>query len=173
MADSTWPSAQAQTLGSPKTHANRESGGEVGTDPRLIRKQDGHSFLATNRKLIMQEDLNAAGRLFGGRLMEWIDEAAALYCMTQIGTRSIVTKKISEVIFNEPAHLGDVLEFVFRIKQTGTTSVVIESRAVAMAISKDERERLIVQCDLVFVALDRNGKPTPHHLQVDPGQSPA
>jgi len=173
MAESKWPSAQPQTQDSLKTHANQESADQSTTDPRLIRKQDGYSYLATNRKLIMQEDLNAAGRLFGGRLMEWIDEAAALYCMTQIGTRSIVTKKISEVIFNEPAHLGDVLEFVFRIKRTGTTSVVIESRAVAMAISKDERERLIVQCDLVFVALDRNGKPTPHHLLVDGGVPPA
>lgn len=172
MAESKWPSVQPQGLDAPGMPHQSEPGGAAVIDPRLIRKQDGHSYLATNRKLIMQEDLNAAGRLFGGRLMEWIDEAAALYCMTQIGTRSIVTKKISEVIFNEPAHLGDVLEFVFRIKQTGTTSVVIESRAVAMAISKDERERLIVQCDLVFVALDRNGKPTPHHLPLEHGAAP-
>ena len=122
----------------------------------------GKIFTATHRKLIMQEDLNAAGRLFGGRLMEWVDEAAALYCMTQIASRSIVTKKISEVIFNEAANLGDVLEFVFRVRQAGQTSITIESLVLAMAITKEEKQRLIVQCDLVFVALDEMGRPRAH-----------
>jgi acyl-CoA thioesterase YciA len=131
-------------------------------DPRMVRHLGSDAYLATHRKLIMHEDLNAAGRLFGGRLMEWIDEAAALFCMTQIATRSIVTKKISEVIFNEPANLGDVLEFIFRVKQAGTSSIVIEAQAIAMAIAPDEHRRTIVQCDLVFVCLGPDGKPAPH-----------
>ncbi|MEY2986848.1 MAG: hypothetical protein RJB13_369, partial [Pseudomonadota bacterium] len=60
-------------------------------------------------RLIMPSDLNAANRLFGGRLLEWVDEIASLFCMTQLCRKQIVTKKISEVIFNEPADQGDVL----------------------------------------------------------------
>ena len=148
--------------------------GKTDQDPRMVRHLGGESYLATHRKLIMHEDLNAAGRLFGGRLMEWIDEAAALFCMTQIATRSIVTKKISEVIFNEPANLGDVLEFIFRVKGVGTTSVVIEAQTIAMAIAVDERQRTIVQCDIVFVCLGSNGRPAPHGFVMgqDLGQNP-
>jgi acyl-CoA hydrolase len=122
----------------------------------------GKIYTATHRKLIMTEDLNAAGRLFGGRLMEWVDEAAALFCMTEIAWRAIVTKKISEVIFNEAANLGDVLEFVFRVRQAGHTSITIEALVIAIAITPEERKRVIVQCDLVFVSLDEHGKPRPH-----------
>jgi acyl-CoA thioesterase YciA len=128
----------------------------TGTAPDLT------GFLPTHRKLIMNEDLNPANRLFGGRLMEWVDEAAALFCMTEIRTRSMATKKISEVIFNEPAHLGDVLEFLFRIKKAGRTSVTVEAQVIAKAISPTDRSRLIVRCDLVFVALDAEGIPMAH-----------
>lgn len=119
--------------------------------------------LITNR-LIMTADLNAAGKLFGGRLMAWMDEAAALYCMTKMGTRQIVTKKISEVIFNEPAMLGDVLEFRCRVKSIGTSSLVVECLVPTKKIEDSGSERIITSCELVFVALDRNGKPTPHRL---------
>lgn len=145
-----------------KNHQQPWDQSPTGPDPDL------RGFRPTHRKLIMNEDLNPASRLFGGRLMEWVDEAAALFCMTEIGTRSMATKKISEVIFNEPAHLGDVLEFLFRIKAAGKTSVTVEAQVIAKAIAPRERSRLIVRCDLVFVALDANGQPTPHGYQHHP-----
>lgn len=124
----------------------------------------GEFELITNR-LIMTADLNAAGKLFGGRLMAWMDEAAALYCMTKMGTRQIVTKKISEVIFNEPAMLGDVLEFRCRIKTVGNTSLLVECIVATKQIEDSgNSERIITSCELVFVALDRNGRPVPHRL---------
>ncbi len=128
----------------------------------VFQNVNGKMYRPTHRKLIMNEDLNAAGRLFGGRLMEWVDEAAALYCMTEIATRSLVTKKISEVIFNNPAVVGDVLEFLFRVSHVGRSSVTIEAVVMAKAIAAEETERLIVQCDLVFVTLDNMGKPRAH-----------
>lgn len=129
----------------------------------LAKKIGEQKYYSLSRRLIMNEDLNAAGRLFGGRLMEWVDEAAALFCMTQMGTRHIVTKKISEVIFNEPADLGDVLEFLCRVKQGGRTSLTVECLVMTKQIDGNERKRLIVQCDLVFVAIDKHGRPSPHH----------
>ena len=38
------------------------------------------------RKLIKPEDLNSRGTLFGGRLLQWIDEEAAVYAMCQLET---------------------------------------------------------------------------------------
>ena len=44
------------------------------------------------RKLIKYEDLNARGTLFGGQVLKWIDEEAAIFCICQLNSRSIVTK---------------------------------------------------------------------------------
>ena len=65
--------------------------------------------MLTHRKLVMPGDENPAKRLFGGRLMQWADEATALYAMCQMRTKSLVTLKISEVLFKNPARSGDIL----------------------------------------------------------------
>jgi acyl-CoA hydrolase len=129
-------------------------------------------YFNISRKLVMHEDLNAAGRLFGGRLMEWVDENAALFCMPQMGTRKIATKKISEVIFNQPADLGDVLEFLCRVKHAGVSSLTVEVLVVTKEIAPHDKKKLIVACDLVFVALDGQGKPTPHSYSAERAASP-
>jgi acyl-CoA hydrolase len=122
----------------------------------------GEKYMSMSLRLIMPGDLNAAGRLFGGRLMEWVDEIAALYCMTQLTRKQIVTKKISEVIFNEPADLRDVLEFFCRIKTVGRTSITIECLVMTKILAPTDRVKLIVACDLVFVSIDEHGHPEPH-----------
>ncbi|MEY3903671.1 MAG: hypothetical protein RL189_2977 [Pseudomonadota bacterium] len=122
----------------------------------------GENYMSMSLRLIMPGDLNAAGRLFGGRLMEWVDEIAALYCMSQLARKQIVTKKISEVIFNEPADLSDVLEFFCRTKSVGRTSVTIECLVMTKILSPKDRVKLIVGCDLVFVSIDEHGRPEPH-----------
>ena len=123
-----------------------------------------HLYTSVNRRLVMAPHLNAAGRLFGGMVMAWIDESAALYAMDRVGTQHLVTKKISEAIFNEPAYPGDVLEILCRIKAIGRTSLTQECLVMTRPLSSDDPRRLIVRCDVVFVALDRNGRPKPHCL---------
>jgi acyl-CoA hydrolase len=131
----------------------------------------GEKYMSMSLRLIMPGDLNAAGRLFGGRLMEWVDEIAALYCMSQLARKQIVTKKISEVIFNEPADLRDVLEFFCRTKSVGRTSVTIECLVMTKILSPHDRVKLIVACDLVFVSIDEHGRPEPHGFH--DGNSPS
>lgn len=131
----------------------------------------GEKYMSMSLRLIMPGDLNAAGRLFGGRLMEWVDEIAALYCMSQLARKQIVTKKISEVIFNEPADLRDVLEFFCRTKAVGRTSMTIECLVMTKILSPQDRVKLIVACDLVFVSIDEHGRPEPHGYTI--GTSPS
>lgn len=52
-----------------------------------------------SRKWVKPEDLNANGTLFGGRLLAWIDEEAAIYAMCQLKAKTIVTKFMSEINF--------------------------------------------------------------------------
>ena len=104
----------------------------------------------------MPDDLNHAKTLFGGRLLQWADEAAVIYAMCQIGSKSIVTLKMSEVLFKNPARSGDVLEFWTR-KDTPTPPTVEDDKF-------QNPKNIILSCDFSFVHVDENGKPAPHKL---------
>jgi acyl-coenzyme A thioesterase PaaI-like protein len=62
------------------------------------------------RKLIKPEDLNARNTLFGGRLLQWIDEEVAIFVMQKLHSKTIVTKFMSEINFVSSAKQGDVVE---------------------------------------------------------------
>ena len=123
----------------------------------------------------MYEDLNSAGTIFGGRLVAWIDEGTAIYASCQMNARRIVTKKISEVIFNQPARLGDVLEIWCKVEHPGRTSLTISTIVTRREFADDPRgerksilnhyalkpESEICRCELVFVSVDDKGKPRP------------
>ena len=79
----------------------------------------------------------------------------------------IVTKKISEVIFQEPAYPGDILEFKFRVGAAGRTSLTLECQVLARTPGEEGTSRQILACDVVFVVLDRNGRPSPHGLTLE------
>ncbi len=75
------------------------------------------------RKWIKPEDLNPNGTLFGGRLLEWIDEEAALYVVVQLENQHIVTKYITEIDFKSSAKAGDIIEIGIEVVNFGKTSL--------------------------------------------------
>jgi len=112
------------------------------------------------RKLIKPEDLNPRGTLFGGRILQWIDEEAAIFAICQLESSNIVTKLMSEVNFVTTAQLGDVIEFGMDLVNFGNTSVTI-----CCDVRNKKTKQSIVRIDkIVFVLLDNNGKPCPHGI---------
>ena len=110
------------------------------------------------RKWVKPGDLNQHGSLFGGRLLEWIDEDSAIIAMAQLGTKRIVTRYISEVAFVASAGQGDLLQLEFTLKKFGTTSITL-SCDVENAITGE----MVLRLDrIVFVAVDDDGHPEPH-----------
>src|SRR3954447_2233150 len=79
------------------------------------------------RKWIRPEDLNANGTLFGGSLLRWIDEEAAIYVMIQLGNERVVTKFISEINFVSSAQQGDIVEMGLRATAFGRTSMTMRA----------------------------------------------
>ena len=73
------------------------------------------------RKWVKPEDLNPNGTLFGGRLLEWIDEEAALYAIIQLENPRTVTKYISEINFVSSARKGDIVEIGIEVKKFGVS----------------------------------------------------
>lgn len=111
-----------------------------------------------SRKLIKPEDLNASGTLFGGSVLSWIDEEAAIFVTCQLGKGNIVTKYMTEIDFVSSARIGDIIEIGMETVKFGKSSITIRCE-VRNKFSKDS---IITIDEIVFVHLDENGRPAPH-----------
>lgn len=110
------------------------------------------------RKWIKPEDLNPNGTLFGGSLLRWIDEEAAIYAHIQLDNVRVVTKYISEINFVSSAVQGDIIELGITASEFGRTSITL-----TVEVRNKLTRKAILQIDkMVFVNLDESGNPTPH-----------
>ncbi|WP_379970175.1 acyl-CoA thioesterase [Epilithonimonas sp. UC225_85] len=110
------------------------------------------------RKWIKPEDLNPNHSLFGGRLLQWIDEEAALYAIIQLENSRTVTKYISEINFVSSAKQGDIIEIGIEAVEFGRSSLTLRCEVR----NKMTHQKIITIERLVFVALDEDGNPKPH-----------
>jgi acyl-CoA hydrolase len=110
------------------------------------------------RKWVKPEDLNPNQTLFGGRLLQWIDEEAALYAIIQLENPHVVTKFISEINFITAPRQGDIIEIGIVATHFGTTSLTMRCEVR----NKLTRESILTIDKMVFVNVDINGKPAPH-----------
>lgn len=110
------------------------------------------------RKWIKPQDLNPNETLFGGRLLEWIDEEAALYAIIQLENPRTVTKFMSEINFKSSAKKGDIIEIGLDIIGFGNTSITL----CCEVRNKMTREVIISIEKIIMVGLDENGNPTAH-----------
>ena len=110
------------------------------------------------RKWIKPEDLNPNGTLFGGRLLEWIDEEAAMYGVIQFENQRVVTKYISDIDFKSSAQTGDIIEIGIAVNSFGNSSINLN----CVVRNKMAHETIITIKTIVLVNLDENGKPAPH-----------
>ncbi|KAA9132367.1 acyl-CoA thioesterase [Microbacterium caowuchunii] len=110
------------------------------------------------RKWVRPEDLNANGTLFGGSLLKWIDEEAAIYAILQLGNYRCVTKLISEINFEASALQGDLIEMGLTATHFGRTSLTMR----AVVRNMITRKRILTIERIVFVSVDEDGRPTPH-----------
>ena len=110
------------------------------------------------RKWVKPEDLNANGTLFGGKLLAWIDEEAALYSIVQLENPKVVTKFMSEINFMSAAKQGDIVEIGLDVVQFGKSSLVLKCEVRNMMT----REKIITIDNITMVNLGEDSKPKPH-----------
>ncbi len=110
------------------------------------------------RKWVKPQDLNAHGTLFGGSLLSWIDEEAAIYSVIQLGTSGCVTKYMSEINFINSAKQGDIIELGIKAVHFGRTSLTLTCEVR----NKITQKTILTIDKIVFVSVDENGVPAPH-----------
>jgi acyl-CoA hydrolase len=107
------------------------------------------------RKIVKHEDLNPRGTLFGGTLLSWIDEEAAIYAICQAGDRMVVTKAMSKIDFKSSPNLGDIIEIGMDLVRVGNTSITFKCNVR----NKDTKEDVITIDEIVFVRVNDEGRP--------------
>ncbi|HLR25430.1 MAG TPA: hotdog domain-containing protein [Fodinibius sp.] len=117
-----------------------------------------------SRKLIKPQDLNASGTLFGGSVLSWIDEEAAIFVTCQLNKGNIVTKFMTEIDFVSSARLGDIIEIGMETVSFGKTSITVRCE-VRNKFTKDT----IIKIDkIVFVHVGKDNRPAPHGITESP-----
>ena len=109
--------------------------------------------------LVMHRHINGYGRLFGGQLMEWIDELAGIVAKRH-SESEITTACVDQLNFKYPAVLNDTLVMIGRITYVGKTSM--EVRVDSYVESLNGMRRMINRAYVVMVAIDEHtGKTKP------------
>ena len=131
--------------------------------------------------LIRPEHLNGAGRLFGGKLVEWMDELSALVAIRHC-RKDVTTVAIDNLRFMCPAYQRDMVVLIGRITHVGTTSMEVRvdvyiedmngmrhpiNRAYFSVVAMDENERpvevpgseFVMELDTVIMSLGTSPNP--------------
>ncbi len=115
------------------------------------------------RKMVTAKDLNANGSLFGGQVLTWIDEEAFIFSACQLKDHSVVTRYISKIEFLSTARIGDIIEIGMEATGMGRTSISLKC-----IVRNKGTGTILTQIDkIVFVLVDRDGKPKPHYQKMN------
>lgn len=107
-------------------------------------------------EIVFSEYINGYGRLFGGKLMEWMDTLAAVVARRHSGME-VTTASIDKVSFAVPANLNDTIFMVGLLTSVGNTSMKVEIKAY---VEKLDGERILINtAHFIMVALDEHNKP--------------
>ncbi len=113
----------------------------------------------TFRFLAEPTDVNFGGKVHGGAVMKWIDQAAYACAATWSGSYC-VTVYVGGIQFERPIQVGQVVEVHAQLVHTGTTSMHIAVDVAARDTTADHAERT-THCLMVFVAVDAERNPVP------------
>ena len=106
---------------------------------------------------VRPEHLNGSGRLFGGRLMEWIDEVAGLVAMRHAQS-NVITASVDNLKFIRGVYQGDLLVLIGKMTYVGNTSMEVRVDTYVEHL-EDGMRHPINRAYFTMVALDENEKP--------------
>jgi len=108
----------------------------------------------------MPKDTNAHGTIFGGVILSYIDQAAAIEAK-QHGASFIVTVAMREVVFHEPVYVGDLVSFYTGLVRIGRTSITVSVEVFARRSEGTGGTVKVTEAEVTFVNLDAKRKPIP------------
>ncbi len=119
-------------------------------------KNCNESFV-TMTELVLPNDTNTLNNLMGGRLMHWMDIAAAVAAQKH-SNRIVVTASVDNISFSNPVNLGNVLTLEAFVTRAFNSSMEVYIKVVAEDIPSG-KIRETNSAFFTFVAVDQSGKP--------------
>lgn len=107
-------------------------------------------------QILMPQDINGTGRLFGGKLVEWIDIVAGVVARRH-SECNVITAAIDNLQFKEGAYINDTLVVIGRLTYVGRTSMEVRIDTYVEDLSGMRKP--INRAYLVLVAIDEEGNP--------------
>ncbi len=107
--------------------------------------------------ILSQGNLNGYRRLFGGKLMSWMDVVAAVVARRH-SEKNVTTAVVDMLEFKAPAYANDTICIIGKITYVGNTSMEVKVDVFVEELTHERR--LINTAYFVMVALDENEKPT-------------
>jgi acyl-CoA hydrolase len=120
--------------------------------PRTVRESQHEGS-----ELMMPQNANLLGHVFGGVILGMMDKTAAIAAFRHARS-ACVTASIDRVDFREPIHVGDLVVMKASVNFAGRTSMEVGVRVEAEELITGRR-RHTNSAYLTFVAVDRNGRP--------------
>ncbi len=115
--------------------------------------------ITTMSELVLPNDTNTLGNLMGGKLMHWMDIAAALAAMRHCNC-PVVTASVDNVSFQSPIKLGNIVILEAKVTRAFKTSMEVYLKVYGEDAA-GQYKYLSNEAYLTFVALDTNGRPRP------------
>lgn len=110
--------------------------------------------------LVKKSDLGFHSNLFGGKILSWIDVAAAAYSMQVCDTPRMVTIFIDRCEFKKPAKEGQLVKIYADIAEIGNSSITIHIEARSHNVYSGE-QKVLASTNIKFVRIDENGDSIP------------
>ncbi len=108
-------------------------------------------------ELVLPNDTNTLNNLMGGRLMHWMDIAAAIAAQKH-SNRIVVTASVDNISFNKPLYLGNVVTISAQVSRAFNSSMEIFLKVFAEDIPANKKIQTH-SAFFTFVAVDQSGSP--------------
>ncbi len=119
-----------------------------------IKKKTPRDSAVTMTEIVLPNDTNTLNNLMGGKLMHWLDIAAAISAQKHSG-RIVVTASVDNISFSEPIALGDVITIKAQVTRA-FNEVFLEVSAENIPAGKQKKTN---RAFFTFVAVDQLGNP--------------
>ena len=119
--------------------------------------------MLVSSKMCMTKDVGTNGNMFGGIMLAFMDESAAIYAHNMTGEKRMVTKLFREIVFEKPVKVGDIIEFSCDNIEKGNTSIDF---SIWAAVDGE----IVFETSCVFVAVDENGIRKPITKETENGE---
>jgi acyl-CoA hydrolase len=121
------------------------------------RSMDLPSHQLTMTVLMTPDMANFSGNVHGGSILKLLDQVAYA-CAARYSARYVVTLSVDQVMFRQPIHVGELVDFLASVNHTGTSSMEVGIKVVAQNILT-QVARHVNSCFFTMVALDDDRKP--------------